>query len=425
MALEVLQNGQLLSPQELQPPTNRVIVTHQHPDMDAITAAWAMRMVPGWEQTPIAFVPAGSRQHGKSVKDIVGPRDFANAVYTSRKTGKQYAVLDTGHTAFDHHQPGFDDPTTSAARLVCEYKQLLDPDFRDSAVGHAVREIVRYAIDVDNLQHVYWDHLASQDHEFTLYQVIDGMRHLHDDDGAYAEDVMHMLDGLVFSQIGNEDANFNFENLVNLWEQRGYDKSHPLAHQAAAKIRTYLLSENTDRDIFSLKHVLRGIAGMVGSTDNYVIANWLGMNILDGLFLLFVEDVLPAEEALSQAESFMTQSGKRAICLNVVSPTAERLAYVGGNDVVMSLGRWDNKLYAKVGLAPHQAHRQRRDNHSLARFNTALRQVDPALQIATCPEDVWFAHPRGMITTNLPHQRKRIPTGLTPEELIALVREYV
>jgi hypothetical protein len=83
------------------------IVTHQHPDLDAIGAAWLLQRYGGCEFCSIKFVNTGTPF----------PGDLAGA-YAVVDTGKAY---DPARLRFDHHQlPG------QAANETCATKQVYD-----------------------------------------------------------------------------------------------------------------------------------------------------------------------------------------------------------------------------------------------------------------------------------------------------------
>ena len=333
-----------------------------------------------------------------------------------------YAVLDTGLTAFDHHHPGFSDTTTSAARLVCEYLQSqLGDKFKRSSFGNAVREIVRYTIDHDNFQHVHWDHIDPNDHDFTLYQVVEGIKRINNSDEAFAEEGMNIFDGLAASLMGNERS-VDFPSLLGAWViDRTYSYAESDEKQAYERVWQYFTNKNVDRDIFSLKHILKGLAYI--SADDATFREQ-AFRILDGVQLTLAQDILPAERSLNNAHSFLTAAGRRGIVVPSDSKVAERVAYVRGHDIFIGIIPGDQGHHAHIGLRPQQGN-EKDPNFTLSTVAAEVKAKDAAMRYARTDEDVWFAIPNGAVLTNLPHQRHRFPTQLRPEDLVAITAKHL
>lgn len=132
----------------------KIIVTHVHPDLDAITSVWLVaRFVPGWEETSIEFVAAGTTYNNQL------PDADANIIH-----------VDTGLGKFDHHQT---DAYTSATKLVYEY--LISNDLVPRTDHDALERLVTHVNDIDHFAEVNFPEPTSDRYEFTLSQIIEGL----------------------------------------------------------------------------------------------------------------------------------------------------------------------------------------------------------------------------------------------------------
>jgi hypothetical protein len=104
--------------------TVSIIVSHQSPDLDSITATWIVRRFGGMADADLAFVPAGTTLGGR-------PAD----------SDPHVIHVDTGFGRFDHHQPEVAGPAVCAASLAAD---ALAPHDR------ALRRLVDWVIEVDN-----------------------------------------------------------------------------------------------------------------------------------------------------------------------------------------------------------------------------------------------------------------------------------
>lgn len=139
------------------------LVTHVHPDLDALLGTWLLARYGGFAKFDLAFVPVGRRVENKP-----------NVIH-----------VDTGLTDFDHHNR---DDFTCASRLA--YDSL----FRDKN-DPAIEALVNYALKTD------WYLLRDDDNSaFSLNSIIEGLNYLHPNDPRrVADHVFEILDGLYLS----------------------------------------------------------------------------------------------------------------------------------------------------------------------------------------------------------------------------------
>lgn len=183
-------------------PTNhelfmRYIVTHQAPDLDAITSAWLLkRFLPDWQNAELKFVPAGQRiegayaQKGEAVEII---------------DGHETVHVDTGMGRLDHHQ--LDDRETCAAQIVFDYVKANSANILTQNVHktEAVGRLVDLIVDNDQFQEIYYPEPMADFYEFSLQGIVDGFKMRHPaEDQKCADFVMDCLDDILH----------NFENRI-------------------------------------------------------------------------------------------------------------------------------------------------------------------------------------------------------------------
>lgn len=142
----------------------KTIVTHIHPDLDAIMSVWLLVRFdqPRYGDARIEFVPAGETYKNQ-------PVDSDNEV----------VHVDTGKGVFDHHQPGVTD--TCAAKLVFEH--LLAGGLIDET-DVPLTEMVNYALEIDHFRDLYWPESGNSRYSFMLHDIIPALHSLqvHDDE---------------------------------------------------------------------------------------------------------------------------------------------------------------------------------------------------------------------------------------------------
>ena len=146
----------------------KMIVTHKNPDWDAITSVWILKnFLPGFENAKVEFVQAGTVFTGSVL---------ASAEVIEIVDGKEIIHVDTGLGPLDHHQTS--DMDTCAASLAWSYVRKNNSDFKDmdNVKIEAISKIVKYVVDLDHFQEVYWFDAASDIYDFGFYGLIEGFK---------------------------------------------------------------------------------------------------------------------------------------------------------------------------------------------------------------------------------------------------------
>lgn len=134
----------------------KTIVTHMSPDLDAIASSWLIhKYFPDWEDANIAFVPAGTtleKQH---------PDDDPDIIHT-----------DTGLGQFDHHQ--FADKSLCATRRVFDF--LIAKKYIPKYDIEPLARIVDFVTAIDHFQEVYYHEPTADVYDFSLNQLIEGLK---------------------------------------------------------------------------------------------------------------------------------------------------------------------------------------------------------------------------------------------------------
>lgn len=135
----------------------KTVVTHNAPDLDAITSVWLVKtFLPDWEEASVAFVPAG-----KTYKDAPVDSD-ADIMH-----------VDTGFGKFDHHQTN---DFTCASKIIYEHIAS------EHGENEALARMVAYVTDVDHFQEVFYPDPAADMWDFSIVSVIDGWRLMYPED---------------------------------------------------------------------------------------------------------------------------------------------------------------------------------------------------------------------------------------------------
>lgn len=136
----------------------KIIVTHHHPDLDAIMSVWLLVRFdqPNFGDAALAFVQAPLTYKGQVVdsdKDIVH--------------------VDVGGGRFDHHKPG--GFATSAARLVWEdlvAQGLVSP------TDLALRQMTEVGYEIDTFADCYWEEAGKPRAAFALHEILPALHRL-------------------------------------------------------------------------------------------------------------------------------------------------------------------------------------------------------------------------------------------------------
>lgn len=151
----------------------KTIVTHLSPDLDALTAVWLIkRYLLGWKNSEVKYVPAG-----KTLEEKLVDSD-PNVIH-----------VDTGLGRFDHHQTNSD---TCSAKLVYEY--LVNQDCVSPKIKEALSRLVSFVNDVDHFRNVDFPDPVSDRWDFSLYQLIEGLKSTLADKNKIEETVFSLLD---------------------------------------------------------------------------------------------------------------------------------------------------------------------------------------------------------------------------------------
>jgi len=181
----------------------RIIVTHNSPDLDAITSVWLIkRFLSGWEDAVVRFVPAGENLNGQT------PRNAIEII-----GGNEVIHVDTGLGPLDHHQTS--DTNVCAASRTWDFVKSESSEFRIQnsekikSKIEAISRMVKVVVDVDHFKEVFWKDSTADYHEFNLVGILDGLKiQKPDQDGYYVDFVVQCLDAVLHE----------FENRI--WAER-------------------------------------------------------------------------------------------------------------------------------------------------------------------------------------------------------------
>jgi hypothetical protein len=133
----------------------KTVVTHISPDMDAATSVWLIqKYLPGWKDAQLEFVPTGStlnKMEPDADPDIIH--------------------VDTGLGKFDHHQ--FKEKL-SASKVVYDYlkKQNCLPIYDIEPL----ERLTNFVNIIDNFGEVYFPNPTDDVYDFTIYQLVEGLK---------------------------------------------------------------------------------------------------------------------------------------------------------------------------------------------------------------------------------------------------------
>ena len=137
---------------------SKMIVTHIHPDLDAIMSSWLLVRFDQsrYGDAKFAFVPAPT-----TYKNLP-PDNDPNVVH-----------VDVGGGKFDHHKPG--GFTTCASKLV--YEELLAEKLV-SDEDEPLQEMIAIAYEIDTFQDCYWPGTDSPRMAMMLHEIIPALHRL-------------------------------------------------------------------------------------------------------------------------------------------------------------------------------------------------------------------------------------------------------
>ncbi len=155
----------------------KLIVTHIHPDLDAIMSSWLFVRFnqPQYGDARFEFLPAPTTHKG------LPPDNDPEVVH-----------VDTGAGKFDHHKPG--GFVTCASKLVWEELIALS---LISPTDEALKTMVEIALEIDTFADCYWPGTESPRMAFMLHEIIPALHRLqtHDNE-AVLRMVFVYLDGV-------------------------------------------------------------------------------------------------------------------------------------------------------------------------------------------------------------------------------------
>lgn len=175
---------------------SKIIVTHDSPDLDAITSIWLIRkFLPGWNGVAVEFVPAGERLEGSTNRDQI-----------IEKIGQDEVIhVDTGLGPLDHHQTA--DKNICAASLTWEYVKSQSSEFNPrtgefsdkmQVRREAIDRIVKVIVDIDHFKEVFWGDPTADFHEFSLVNILEGLKiQKPDQNDEYVDYVSTLLDAIL------------------------------------------------------------------------------------------------------------------------------------------------------------------------------------------------------------------------------------
>lgn len=139
--------------------SQKLIVTHHNPDLDAITAAWLFVtfMPDEYGHAGFAFVPAGSTYKNQ-------PVDSENSV----------VHVDTGKGKFDHHDK--EREQLSATWIVYQYLISKQGHLKDDK---ALLHIAEFVTDIDHFGEYYWPDSLNPRYGFMLSSIIPSLHGLN------------------------------------------------------------------------------------------------------------------------------------------------------------------------------------------------------------------------------------------------------
>jgi hypothetical protein len=165
--------------------SEKTIVTHISPDLDAIGSSWLIkRYMPEWESAEHAFVPAGQTLDNKD------PDADPNIIH-----------VDTGLGKFDHHQLK---ERTSATKRVFDY--LAEEGNIKERDLVAIEHMVQFITEIDNFGEVHFEDPTNDRYTFCLHEFIYPLRGQLTSDTELVNMIFLILDSILFTIKNNIKA---------------------------------------------------------------------------------------------------------------------------------------------------------------------------------------------------------------------------
>jgi hypothetical protein len=144
--------------------TDRAIVAHHDPDLDAVGAVWLLKRF-------------DSQRYATAKVLFVNPGETLS--YTEAEANglqlHQVTHVDTGLGEFDHHQADRAKQMMCASSLVHEYLIKLQPDLAKDA---ALKLLIDHINDVDHFLEIHWPEADSSRYAFQLHALLEGYGNL-------------------------------------------------------------------------------------------------------------------------------------------------------------------------------------------------------------------------------------------------------
>lgn len=139
----------------------KLIVTHQNPDLDAITSVWIFRKFDKKATAAkVAFVPAG---------EVATAKDLQKHAVTT----DEVVHVDTGMGQFDHHTSELASKPVCAASLVRDYLITFQPELE---LDESLARIVEYAVEIDHFGECFWPEANHDRYVFQLDEILGGIK---------------------------------------------------------------------------------------------------------------------------------------------------------------------------------------------------------------------------------------------------------
>ncbi len=148
-----------------------LIVTHNAPDLDAITSVWLLTRFDSqhYGGSRVTFVNAG---------ETISLEAAAHLGYNL----DQVTHVDTGGGDFDHHDASRSGKEFCAAKLVFDYLVKIHPEIGQNL---ALIEIVKHTLDIDHFGEVFWPASDHPRYQFMLHEIIAGIDRTETNDDNY------------------------------------------------------------------------------------------------------------------------------------------------------------------------------------------------------------------------------------------------
>ena len=154
----------------------KTLVMHYSPDLDCCTGTWLfLRYYTDWSEAQLSFVSAG-----KTLDNVPVDSD------------EDVIHVDTGLGLFDHHQLDY---RTSASRICLDY--LTQNNYIKKTHQDALERIVDIVTMYDNFGEIYFEDSDSDVYQFSINEIIGGIKALTQDDTSTAKTTFLMLDSLL------------------------------------------------------------------------------------------------------------------------------------------------------------------------------------------------------------------------------------